>query len=498
MPSWNTIDAGLVNVDPLRSTVDVARGVVSPLSAALDVLKSLLNLASAFAFDLPNPLSSVVEAAINTIEQVVLDLLQNNAALCVHLNLHWDPDWKYQKSRDDPDKIRDFANDGALPFMGTGTDGWLLDVGYSANDPSNPFRPLSDADTEVMGLVVLRGVPADDEELESLKALFDIFSDFSPLRSWLEVKQRLENATAKDRALWRMGAAALDSSIAGSVRSIEEVVKDAGGTPVADGDEGTNEPDSTVFVADFLSGTGPGSSGSPRVQSGDVLKFQGDSVFYSITRVNYASAPVEFVVDPPILRANPVGVNWRVYRGGVASLLNNLPTDLRQFKPKPGNLPIWLSVPVAGILPGVGDVLEQMRNASDSLRVGLGQGNSLQALINLLEQKVSIIEQIVEELDELLNALLSALEFFDDAYVFVHKTDGGVAGWVNEAIGGMNKPDFGQRGVVAGFTAMALTDGPKNHLESFFELVGVQFQSFSETVTSAEQDRQDTWDQYFP
>jgi hypothetical protein len=498
VPSWNTIDAGLVNVDQLQSTVDIADGVLSPLVAALDILKSVLNLISVFVFNLPNALSSIVDAAINTIEQMILDLLQNNASLCVHINLHWDPDWKYRKSDGDPDKVKDFVNDSALPFTGTGTDGWLLDVGYSANDTSNPFRPLSDADTEVMGIVVLKGVPADGE-IQNLKTLFDLFSDFSPaFQSWLDMKERLENATDDAKALWRMGAAAFDDPIADAVRSIEEVAKDAGGTPVADGDEGTNEPNSTIFVADFLSGTGPGTSGDPLVQVGDVLKFRGDSVFYSITGVNYAASPVELTVDPPILRANLTGVNWQVYRGGIVSLLDNLPTDLRQFKPKPGSLPIWLSVPVAGLLPGIDQILEQLRNTANNLRVGLGQGNALQNLINLLEQKISIIEQAIEELNELLKIALAVLEFFDETSVFVHKADGGVAGWINEAIGGENKPDFGSRGVVVGFTAMALTDGPKNHLESFFDLVGVKFQSFSEAVTSAEQDRQDTWDQYFP
>lgn len=501
MASWETLDAGLVNVDNIQSTVDIADGVLSPLVAALDILKSVLNLVSVFVFNLPNALSSIVEAAINTIEQMILDLLQNNASLCVHVNLNWDPDWKYRKSDDDPDKVQDFVNDNQLPFTGTGTDGWLLDVGYSANDTSNPFRPLSDADTEVSGIIVLKGVPADGE-IQNLKKLFDLFTDFSPaFEAWLDMKEKVENATDDFKALMRLGAISFDIPIEQAARGIEEVAKDAGGTPVADGDEGSNEPNSNIFVADFIPGdgtSGPGTTGDPLVQVGDVLKFRGDSVFYSITRVNYAVSPVEFTVDPVIIRGNTAGgLNWKVYRGGLITLLDNLPTSLRQFKPKPGTLPIWLSVPVAGLLPGIDQILEKLRDLANSLRVGLGQANALQQLINLLDQKISLIEQIIEELNELLIIALAVLEFFDETFVFVHKSDGGVAGWINEAIGGEGKPEFGTRGVVVGFTAMALTDGPKNHLESFFELVGVKFQDFSEDVTSAEEDRQDTWDQYF-
>lgn len=492
MADWKTIDAGLVNVDNIQSTVDIADGVLSPLLAALDILKSILNLVSVFVFNLPNALEAIVEGAINTIDQMILDLLQNNASLCVHVNLHWDPDWKYRKSADDPDKVRDFVNDDELPFTGTGTDGWLLDVGYSANDPTNPFRPLSDADTEVQGVIVLKGVPADGE-IANLKTLFDLFTDFSPAyRSWFEMREKLENASEEYKALLRMGAMAFDVDIQDAARSLEEIAKDAGGTLVGDGDKGTNDANSTIFVADFLTGEGAGG-----VQVGDVLKIRGDSVFYSITAVDDLVSPIELTVDPVIVRANLTGVEWKVYRGGLISLLDNLPTDLRQFKPKPGALPVWLSVPVAGLLPTVDRILEGLRDLANSLRIGLSQAGALQNLINLLEQKISIIEQAIEELNELLKIAIAVLEFFDETYIFTTKSEGGVAGWVNEAIAGGDKPNFGSRGVVVGFVAMALTDGPKNHLESFFELVGVQFQDFSEAVTSAEQDRQDTWDQYF-
>lgn len=492
MADWKTIDAGLVNVDNIQSTVDIADGVLSPLLAALNSLKSILNLVSIFVFNLPNPIEAIVEGAINTIDQMILDLLQNNASLCVHVNLHWDPDWKYRKSSDDPDKVQDFVNDDALPFTGTGTDGWLLDVGYSANDPTNPFRPLSDADTEVQGVIVLKGVPADGE-IANLKTLFDLFTDFSPAyRAWFDMRERLENASEDYKALLRMGAMAFDVDIQDAARSLEAVAKDAGGTLVGDGDEGTNDANSTIFVADFLTGSGAGG-----VRAGDVLKLRGDSVFYSITSVNTLATPIEITVDPVIVRSNLAGVEWKVYRGGLISLLDNLPTSLRQFKPQPGTLPVWLSVPVAGLLPTVDRVFEGLRDLSNSLRVGLSQAGALQSLINLLDQKIRLLEQSIEELNELLKLAIEVLEFFDETYIFTAQSGGGVAGWLNEAIAGGDKPNFGSRGVVVGFAAMALTDGPRNHLESFFELVGVQFRDFSEAVTSAEQDRQDTWDQYF-
>jgi hypothetical protein len=496
-PKWDKLDAGLVNVDGLQATLNIAEDVLSPLIDALDILVSILNLVSLFVFGLPNVLQAIVEAAINTIEQMILDLLQNNVAFAVHLNMKWNTKWKFKKQPGDPSTTVDFFTDGEIPFTGTGTSGWLLDVGYSVHDSSNPFRPLTDADTAVSGVIFLKGVPADGE-FENLAKIFDLFFNFKGFRPFLAIREKVENATEDFKALLdKLGPAALEEAIQEAVRPFEEVVQDGIGSLIFEGTFGTNAAGSSEFI-DTAFG-----DAFEDVEVGDSLLLKGQTTFYNVIQTN-AIDPTIITVEPPIIRAHGPDyglpfTEYKIYRGGLQGLAKNFPTDLQSFLPKPGNYPIWVSIPVASLLPVVGVLLEELRKLANSLRVGLSQLEALQNLILLIQQKIELIRRAIEELNELLVLLLALLEFFDETYTInLNASEGGMGQFINTAIAAEGLPYFGERGVVVGMVAIATSDDPSNHLESFFELVGISFQDFSEDVTAAEEARQETWDDVFP
>jgi hypothetical protein len=488
---WKKLDAGLVNVDNYQATVDIASGVLDPLTTALKTTSSLLKLVAAAVFGLPPALEQVVSSAVNTIDSMVSDLLSNNAAFAVHTNLRWNPDWKWRKSEDDPERVIDYVNDDALPVTGTGTTGWLLDIAYSAYDASNPFRPLTDADTAVQGIILLKGIPGDGD-LQDLKGIFDVFTDFKGYKSWFGIRDALESATEEAKAMYRLGAVGFEDVIAATSRPAGEILGDAArGTRIAAGDEGVNEPGSVVFIDNT------GGGGFADVRPGDVVKLQGEDPYYSV--VFWVDANT-IELNHAITRSHDlVSISWQIYRGGVVSLLEALPLELREYIPKAGNFPIWVSVPIAGLIPAVGEVLSSMQDVGNSMRVGISQAGALDNLILLLERKVSLIEQAIEKLNELLVTLSAVLEFFDESYlVVVNAEDGGMARFINEAIAGSDIPYFGDRGVVVGMVAVATSDDPSAHLEKFFELAGVKFSDYASGVTVADQARRETWDRYFP
>ena len=500
MPKWEKVSAGVVNVDQLQATINVADGVLSPLTTSLELITSVLDLLATFVFSLPPPLQSIIEAAVNTIEQMLRDLLQNNASLCVHANMNWKSDWKYRRKKGDPARIVDFVNDNALPFGGTGTTGWLLDVASSAHDDTNPFRPYSDSDTGVAGIIVIKGVPSGGD-LTVLKKIFDMFTDFSAFSTWLDVEQRLLQGVSDDfRNLLRLGPSAFDKKTEKIHRPFFERMGEAAiGTLIASGTAGENTANSASFTD--VSEPTPFDG----VAVGDVLKLAGESPFYTVNALTVD--PQVILVDPPIRRSHLTNgavteVFWSIYRGGLIAALDALPTAGSEFEPllpRPGNLPVWLSVPIASMVPVVGSIIDKTEDLATALRAGIAAQAALYKLIALLQEKIALIEKAIEEVNELLILGLSILEFFDDTYIITIRNDeGGVARFVNDAISAEDIPYFGHNGVVVGFVALVTMDGPANHLESFFDLIGLEWSQFSADLTAADEARQDTWNGYFP
>lgn len=490
MAKWDVLDAGIVNVDAVQSATDTANDVLAPMIAVLEAALAVLDIVSVFTVGLPPILEVVVASAVNAIEQMILDLLQNNASLCVHINMNWNPDWKYRRKPGDPSRVTDYVNDNALPFAGTGTSGWLLDVAQAAYDETNPFRPLSDGDTAVTGVIILKGVPLDGN-LQSLKALFDMFPDFGGFSRWLDIQERLNEGVSDEyRALLRLGPSALDEETEKIHRPLSERMGEAYyGQIIVDGASGSNNGRTSRF-----SSTDP--SPFDTTQVGDTLKLPGEATYYTITAVNTFDDYVD--VEPPILRTH-LDTPYFIYRGGIAALVDALPTSASEFVPRAGNTPIWLSVPIASLIPVVGDLMTKLQNLVGSIRVGINATTALSQLVELIRGKIALIKATIAELTELIALAVSLLEFFDETYLVVINNDsGGVGKFVNDAIAAEDLPFFGDQGVVVGLVALVAADDPANHLLSFFELVGIQTQEFSADVTAAEQSRQDTWDEHFP
>ena len=333
----STIDLGRVggHVDSVKDVLGVTAGLLKTVSAALELVTVLFE-------DGPNLVEQAVGAAVNTVEQSILDILQNNVAFAVHINMNWNPDWKYRRDGYDSAKlVPDYYNDGVTPMVGTGIDGWLLDVAYSTSDPSDPFRPLTDSDTSVQGVMFIKGVPAGGE-LSNLQSLFDLFSDFQEFDQALKMEENLKNATAGYEALLRMGPMALSPIMQEVSKPLEEIAQDAAGTLIGSGYAGLNEADSSLF-------TDSDTGGFVDVQLRDVLRTSNSPQFYEVIEI---IDPSNIRVDPPIGKDNSAGSEfWTIRRGGLSSIIASLPQDLQEFTPTPGAYPMWASVPAAHLLP---------------------------------------------------------------------------------------------------------------------------------------------------
>ena len=487
MAEWQQIGGGVVNSDAVQGTINTASDVLTGLATVLRIISEALGIVDALLLDPPNVLEAIVGAAVNTIEQTILDILQNNVGLAVHTNLVWDPDWKYRRAPGDtPGATPDFINDDKLPWMGSGIDGWLLDVAFSANDPLDPFRPLTDGDTAVQGLIVLNGI-LDNGDLQQLKALYDLFTDFSAFKEILDTREKLENASEGFKSLLRLGPLATDPAGKGLL-PLEELIYEFYGTSIATGTAGTNEAGSDLFVD--LAGL------FTSVGVGDVLRIGGVSTPYSVVEVVGSDT---LRVDPPIVTSGTTPRTWDVTRGGIGQLLASLPPDLREFAPVPGAYPKWMSVPTASLIPGIAGIFEGLRKLLEQLRVGSGHGTALRALSNLLKEKANLLAQIVEEITQLLDTVESIITFFESAYIIVVSTDsGGMAGFINEAMAGTDKPDFGTKGVVAGMVAVATSDDPSNHFENFLSLLGLQLSTYTTDLTARANGLEETWGDLFP
>ena len=209
MAAWTQVGPG-ANLDGLVGIAEDLTTVLDAIAIALEVISAIIEILAALAFLTINLLAAIVNAIINAIEQLILDLFEYNAALAVHTNLNWDPKWRWERQRGDSAAVQDFVNDSSLPWIGGGLDGWLLDLRTSAEDPSDPFRPITDAGTQIRGIIVMNGI-SNNGELENLKELYDLFTNFSDFKEALDIKETFEKT--KDtiaKSVSRMGSAFSD------------------------------------------------------------------------------------------------------------------------------------------------------------------------------------------------------------------------------------------------------------------------------------------------
>lgn len=171
----------------LQNVVDAIDDIVNTISTALNLVVAALEVVKALAFLTLNLLKAIVEAVLALIEELIFDLLEFNIAFAFHTNINWSPYWVYNKEKErdprtgrlDP-RLFDFANDGVLPWGGSGLTGWLLDILASSKDPTDPFRPVTDDSTKVRGLMIIKGFanPQEIEQSLGIEDWVDLFTNW--------------------------------------------------------------------------------------------------------------------------------------------------------------------------------------------------------------------------------------------------------------------------------------------------------------------------------
>jgi hypothetical protein len=194
-------------MDKIEATVPVIVETGAKIALVMDFIAALIRLLAFLMLLQVNIFAALVNLVIDMIEGIVLDLLQNNIAACFHINLNFNADWKYRRGPNDvAQQVPDFVNDGNVPWEGTGLDGWLSELAESTRDVTDPFRPLTDADTKVGGMIFMKGIP-DFNLLTDLKALLDAWTFWDDWKDLLDSEAKLKEKSEEDFRLKTLGAA---------------------------------------------------------------------------------------------------------------------------------------------------------------------------------------------------------------------------------------------------------------------------------------------------
>ena len=384
---WVELTAFDVNVDQLRALEESIVAILESGAAALELFAIALGIIRLLLLLALNALDALVGALVATIINTVLDFLQNNVGVCVHVNLNWNPNWRYKKRPGEAlnASIVDFVEDSQLPWAGNGTTGWLIDLAASANDPSDPFRPLTDADTKVNGIIFLKGI-ADGGELADLKVLFDAFTDWEHIKEFLEIGDKLGTMNEARQKLDRFGP---------------------------------------LMASDFM-----------------------------------------------------------------AALMSG---------PLNGRPPYWVSIPVAVLLPPLGELFALLKKIADNLRADLSSLRAIDKLIAILQRRAQMLAEAAEKLKGIVDTIESIIEFFLTTHAYYGSpTEGGFGAFIQGALAAEGLPFFGTQGIVAGVCLMSAQDDPSNHFESLFEMIGLQLADISSEVTTRTEELEDGWGDIFP
>lgn len=219
MAQWQSLgpDAPLSDI---QAAVDKIDAILGAIEAALKILTTAIEVVGAFAVTTINLLESIVAAVVAALEDFVLDLLEYNGAFCFHMNVNWNPKWTYDRTGEDDPNLVDWKIDNELPWHGSGLVGWLLDVLVSAQDPTDPFRPVTDDNTDVTGVVVVFGVP-NSESLSDFQDIFEIFTNFTDLKVDAE---KVRNAVNGMKSMAKAGPAAFDEFTGSLLKSKDELI----------------------------------------------------------------------------------------------------------------------------------------------------------------------------------------------------------------------------------------------------------------------------------
>jgi hypothetical protein len=190
MANWQVLTQSPIAAD-IQNVIDAVNGIISTIADVLQLVVAALEILKALALASLNLLKAIVSAVLALIEELIFDLLEYNVGLAFHVNMNWNPFWVYNKEKErdprtgklDP-RLIDFATDGQLPWAGTGLVGWLLDILASSKDPTDPFRPVTDSNTEVYGIMIIKGFanPAEVEFSLGIQDWINLFTNWDQFK----------------------------------------------------------------------------------------------------------------------------------------------------------------------------------------------------------------------------------------------------------------------------------------------------------------------------
>lgn len=215
--SWQVWTISESASEDLNNLAKTAEPVITTIAGVFDVIAAALNLFSDLILDDTDALKAALDAVVTVIEEFIMDLFENNVGMAVHINLHWNKDWSWE-----PNGRRNnisYTEDNAIPWRGSGTKGWLAEVGFTAENPCDPNRPITDSETKVGGFIMLKGV-AEGGDLTTLRALIEAFISPADFKRVLDTA-KLDTMSAEDKILSRLGPA-MFSDVARSFTSIPE------------------------------------------------------------------------------------------------------------------------------------------------------------------------------------------------------------------------------------------------------------------------------------
>jgi hypothetical protein len=465
--SWQQL--GELNLDALIAAAEAVAQFLDTLATAMELLAAALRLLAAFLVEDINAIKAAIDALIDTLENTIEDFLQNNVGVTVHINLNWDPTWSWKKGW-----FNRAVEERQRPWRGSGLDGWLLDIAFSAEDTSDPYRPLTDEETEVMGIIFLKGIPADGAYNDLLK-IFDAFTD------WDSEKELLDEAKLDKeelRALFRLGPACMSDFMEECASIPNTLLGKVTRTTGSDGEsfsgenrfvsEGSTFTIHGVVAGDTLSITSGSNEGDYTVTS--VLA---ETELYIATVLNYDSSGDTFEI---IGKENPDST----------------------FLPVKGAYPKWLSVPLASLLPPLREAFDVLKGIVDKLKLGAGRAEKLAALADLLAKKAELLAEAADRLQSIVETLVGVLEFFFESHtIFLSKQPGGFSNFIARAQNAENVPDFGSNGIVVGAVIVATADDPANHLEGFLGFLGMQVDTLTDSQTARAENLADQYDELF-
>jgi len=212
-----------VNVDGMTDVFAALGEGVTAVDSAVQVSTAALGLANALVVDTRTAVQETLDQVTGVLTGSVQDLLSNNVSIAVHTNVLWDPTWTF----------KNLETSERSPWVGSGLKGWFQDIVSSSHDPTDPFRPVNDEETEMGGYIFLKGI-AENGDLADIIGVYQAFSDFSDFSEAIDMVKFKKDAEAR-KSLMRLGPGVMDdffAEVAGSgdlLRSSVESLGDSDG-----------------------------------------------------------------------------------------------------------------------------------------------------------------------------------------------------------------------------------------------------------------------------